>query len=341
MTLKIKPPKAYPVPNADGLKSTYAWHPGMRDYDGIGKVILRVSKSSLGAFQFCQQQYFIKYVLGVKEPSTDDMTRGTNVHDAVEDFYNNLDVEKASRLEDTQDIYDYFRSQIPTSSKEKEWGGVITPSAPFALDEGQHLDRFMKAEAVRFANSDSKHFIPSGNEITKDVVVSIDVGNTSVLVHLTGIIDRVFTDEEGRLHIHELKTGVWKLNNKLKLEGMRKEMAFYTYMIQKSDGIETSFWGWDHTKGVKDSGEDRIYRFIEPVQIAGITGMLKDLTSLVESHMAYFGGYSGDSYEILSGGAERFICEPWCRVKGYCPKYERALMPYDMKQQITGDAKND
>ena len=329
MTLPIKPPKAYPVPNAEGVVSTYAWNPSMK-----GKAILRVSKSSLGAYQFCQQQYFIKYVLGVKEPSTDDMTRGTNVHDAVEDFYNGLDVERASSYESTQEVYDYFRTLIPSSSKDKEWGGVITPSEPFALGEGEHLDRFMKAEAVRFLGSDSENFIPVGNEISKDVIVSVDVRGTSVLVHLTGIIDRVFKDDAGQLHIHELKSGAWKQNNKLKLESMRKEMAFYVYMIQKADGTETTFWGWDHTKGVKDSGEDRIYRFVEPVQISGITGMLKDLTSLVESHMAYTGGYSGDSYDILSSGAERAICEPWCRVKGFCPKYERPSMPYEMKQQI-------
>ena len=331
MSFPIKSPKAYAIPDTDGLLSTYAWNPSMR-----GKAMLRVSKSSLGAFQFCEQQYFIKYILGVKEPSTDAMTRGTNVHDAVEDFYNAVDIEAASGLKTTQEIYDEFRTYIPSSSKDKEWGGEITPAKTFELDEEKHLDRFMKAEAVRFNNSDPDNFLPVGNEIGKDVIVSVDLNGVSVLVHLTGIIDRVFQDEKGELHIHELKTGAWKLNNKLKLESMRKEMAFYVYMIQKADGVETAHWGWDHTAGIKDSGEARIYRFIEPVQVSGIRDMLKDLKNLVSAHMAYNGGFDGDSFNLLGKGAERFICEPWCRVKGFCPKYERALMPYDMKQGIGG-----
>ena len=53
-------------------------------------VVLRVSKSSLVQFAFCEMQYFIKYVLGVKEPANDNMTRGTNVHDAVEHYYDHI-----------------------------------------------------------------------------------------------------------------------------------------------------------------------------------------------------------------------------------------------------------
>ena len=52
------------------------------------KEYLRVTKSSLTSdFTFCQKQYEYKRIEGRKSPQTDDMTRGTNVHDAIEEFY--------------------------------------------------------------------------------------------------------------------------------------------------------------------------------------------------------------------------------------------------------------
>ena len=82
--MKIRPPRTVPIPDSD-KESSYQWYPGF-DLDAM----MRVSKSSHNAFGFCQHQYFIKYVLGVKEPSNDAMTRGSNVHDAIDDWYANL-----------------------------------------------------------------------------------------------------------------------------------------------------------------------------------------------------------------------------------------------------------
>ena len=87
---RVRPPGIYPIPDevGEGLDSSYAFHP----VDGnFPKHLLRVSKSSMNTFQFCEQQYFIKYILGVKEVENDNMRRGTNVHDAMEDFYNAVD----------------------------------------------------------------------------------------------------------------------------------------------------------------------------------------------------------------------------------------------------------
>jgi len=54
--LKLKPPKLMPVPRRDDVRGTYAWHPGMKEYEGEdGKIytpVLRVSKSSWSTFNF-------------------------------------------------------------------------------------------------------------------------------------------------------------------------------------------------------------------------------------------------------------------------------------------------
>ena len=59
-------------------KSTYDWKPGHEKR-------LRLTKSSLTSdFDFCPKQYEYKRIHKLPEPGTEAMTRGTNVHDAVE-----------------------------------------------------------------------------------------------------------------------------------------------------------------------------------------------------------------------------------------------------------------
>ena len=333
----IRPPKAYPVNVHDTLKSSYGWIPTIED----DNIILRVSKSSMNTFTFCEQQYFIKYILGVKEVENDDMRRGTNVHDALEDFYDAIDLEKAQETLDSygpQGLIDYFRGFIPSASKEKTWGGVLKPSQPFTLGEEEHLRKLMVSEASRFISSDIDHFRPVINEDSLDAVIDLEVDGRIVFVHLTGIIDRAFMDANGDIHIHELKTGLWK-HTDFKKESMQKEMAFYVYLLRKSKGHPLSgktatYWGWDHTRGDVD-GSDKIYRFVENVRSEAIQDVLKDLKSLVRMHLKYTGNNNGWMFpQKPNGWATTKLCEPWCRVKGFCPKYGRVLMPHEMKAGI-------
>jgi len=212
--MKIRPPRSYDVPGHPGLKSSYQWKPGMKG------IIPRVSKSSRGQLSFCAQQYFIKYVLGVKEPENDAMIRGTNVHNAVEEFYRSVSVSYAASMRsygyDT--LLQYFMEFIPDES--------------YTLGEEKHLKRFFTAEAQRFMTAEINFFLPIANEVSLDAVVDID----GQLVHLTGIVDRVFADEEGKCHIHELKTGEFSQKSSAKKwKSMREEMAFYVYLLKKSD----------------------------------------------------------------------------------------------------------
>ncbi len=91
----------------------------------------------------------------------------------------------------------------------------------------------MEAEARRFMTSAPDAFKPVGNELGVDAIVELDINGTKVKVHLNGFIDRLFMDNEGNYHVHELKTGMWK-DKKTKYESMAKEMAFYVYMLKKS-----------------------------------------------------------------------------------------------------------
>ena len=305
--MKIRPARSYDVPGHPGLKSSYQWKPGMKG------IIPRVSKSSLGQKGFCSQQYFIKYVLGVKEPENDNMIRGTNVHNAVEEFYRSVSVSYAASMRsygyDT--LLQYFIEFIPDES--------------YTLGEEKHLKRFFIAEARRFMTCETDFFLPIANEVSIDAVVDID----GQLVHLTGIVDRMFADEEGRCHIHDVKTGEFSQKSSAKKwKSMREEMAYYAYLIKKCDhevlgGLDCVYWGWDHTGG------DGLFRGREGGRTQEIGSMLANLRQLLSMHGRYKGGTDGRYFPLIDVGATKYICEPWCRVKGFCPRYERILMRHE------------
>ena len=302
-----KPPRHIPIEGHDDLFSCYDWHPGKPD-----NVLLRMSKSSvMSDYGFCQQQYFIKRGIGMKEPQNDNMLRGTNVHDSLELFYNRVDMQKA---QETDDLYGYFKECFgkPADAREpqEEWG----------LDEDIHIDKLILAEVERFKASDPDHFLPTGNELLVDVVYTIDVDGTPQRIHFTGFIDRVFTNPDGTLHIHELKTGKFVKNGKVskfKLETMRKEMAFYVWLLNKTDPtLKITHWGWDHTGG------DEIYRFVEPVRVQEIQSMIAQMQSCVRSHRKYKGDGDGSPFALLPPGAQYNLCDPWCTLKEFCPRYQ-------------------
>ena len=157
---------------------------------------------------------------------------------------------------------------------------------------------------------------------------------------MNGFIDRLFMDDNGDYHVHELKTGLWK-DKKMKYDSMAKEMAFYVYMLRKSSqlelgGVNISYWGWDHTKGIEGKPNE-IYRFIEPVKAGVVADMLTDLKALVSAHLRYKGDFNGKMFATKPVGAERYFCQPWCAVKGFCPKYERHMMPHEMRDKAEGN----
>ena len=65
-------------------KSTYAWTGADEDK------ILRITKSSLGTFNFCPKQYFFQNILRLETEEKDHHVRGNNVHDVTQFFFNEI-----------------------------------------------------------------------------------------------------------------------------------------------------------------------------------------------------------------------------------------------------------
>ena len=67
----------------------------------------------------------------------------------------------------------------------------------------------------------------------------------TVPIHFAGMIDRGFENEDGSISLMELKTGKWKqkwdkkknqwADDRYKVQGMRKEMAFYVDLLKMAD----------------------------------------------------------------------------------------------------------
>ena len=282
--------------------------------------ILRVSKSSLNTFQFCRQQYFIDRVIGMKVPQNDAMLRGTNVHDSVELWYQNSEPQYARGL-DAAALGQYMKNCLPGPQN------IRSKQQEFHLDEDLHLDRFLHAEGQRWEVSEPDHFLPTGNEKVVDCVIELEVDGVKQLVHFTGIIDRIFTNPDGSLHIHELKTGLWK-DRPYKWEAMRKEMAFYVWLLRKSDdSARISHWGWDHTRGLADSDtqDAHIFRTAEPVSVRELGLMMADVHELIRAHRRYRGDGDGSMFHLIPEGRQYSICEPWCDLKDFCPRFQQHL----------------
>jgi len=323
MTLKIRfprNPQPIPVEGYENHQSSYGWWPG-----SPSNILPRFTKSSVGASGFCVQQYFIKYPLGVKEPENDNMRRGTNVHDAVEQFYHDVDLDQVKEIDDIQIMHNYFMSLIPDMDL-------------YELDEDEHIRKYLLAEAMRAVECDLDLFLPIGNEITLHGVIEFQ----DQLIHITGMIDRLFIDKDGKYHVHELKTGVFNPKKDKKWEHMRQELAYYVFLMKNCDNklydrknnvigelplstADVAWWGWDHTGG------DGVFRGKESVRTREMGLMLRSLEDLLRYHRNYRGDTDGIQFPLLHPKKTEYLCEPWCALKGFCPRYDQPLMPYNSR----------
>tara|TARA_R100000734_G_C3317490_1_gene110683 strand:- start:16 stop:936 length:921 start_codon:yes stop_codon:yes gene_type:complete len=223
------------------LEYTYQWLP--ENYSDPTEPILKITKSSLGAFDWCPKKYDFSYQQRLPQDQTEAMRKGTIMHNAREDFFNEFDIVKAETM-NSEELLDYCSSLFPVDDYFEEYQTI-------AVFESQ---RFM--DALKEGKTDE--FLPVCNEGMFDCEITI-AANTNpkyplrrdYVVHLQGIIDRVFKEGNGYIPM-EFKTGPWK---DYKATGMRKEMAFYKLLIENSSeavlrnaGLEpnvpVTHWSW-------------------------------------------------------------------------------------------------
>tara|TARA_R100000149_G_C5878985_1_gene143345 strand:- start:2590 stop:3525 length:936 start_codon:yes stop_codon:yes gene_type:complete len=260
---------------------TYKWLP--ENYDDPTKPILKISKSSLGSFNWCPKKYEFSYIEKLPQDQTEAMRKGTVLHNHRENFFNEFDIKKASEMNNSE-IIEYCNSLMPVD----EYFDISLTVAAF--------------EAQRFieARSEGKidEYLPAINEELFDCEIIIPAGpykggawndyeeyslSRDYTVHLQGIIDRVFM-ENGGLIPFEYKTGAWK---DYKTTSMRQEMAFYQLMIENCSeevleylGIDkdtpVTHWGWYYPSSN--------YIYVEEVKPRSMTSVKNNIAKLLYAY---------------------------------------------------------
>ena len=221
---------------------TYQWNADWKEED-TDKPILKITKSSVGQFDWCPKKYEFGYIDRKPQDTSEAMHNGTLVHNALEEFYNVFDIKKAETM-DNKEVTEYMFSLFPIDNMSEMYETL-------SINEAQ---RFMIAKEDKTL----EEFLPVINEVTLDAQITIHRADypkfplkRDYVIHLQGIIDRMFVDKNGYIPM-ELKTGAWK---EYKKTMMRKEMAYYKLIfdncpIEQLEAIglnrekQITHWGW-------------------------------------------------------------------------------------------------
>lgn len=252
---------------------TYQWLP--ENYGNDDEPILKITKSSLGTYQWCPKKYEFSYIERLPQDQTEAMRKGTYVHNAREDFFNEFEISKAVTMNE-EELLDYCSSLFPVD----EYSDMYMTIASF------EAQRFLDAKR----DGELEEYLPVVNEelFDTEIIFKKDSSNKYPLqrdykIHLQGIIDRVFI-EDGNLIPLELKTGAWK---DYKKSSMRKEMAFYQLMIENCEeevlkqcgltkDMKVTHWGWYYPASD--------YFYVEKIVKQSMTSVINSIAKLIQAY---------------------------------------------------------
>ncbi len=249
---------------------TYKWKP--ENYDDPSKPILKITKSSLGSFDWCPKKYEFSYRQRLPQDQTEAMLKGTVLHNHREDFFNIFDIKKAEKMNNSE-VLEYCTSLMPVDD-------YYDISLTVASLEAQ---RFIEART----ENKMDEYLPVCNEGKFDAEITIPANinpkfplSRDYVIHIQGIIDRIFK-ENGGLVPFEYKTGGWK---DWKKTSMRKEMAFYELLLINApdevmikNGLDpndkVTHWGWYYPAAN--------YIYAEPRKTRSMTSVMNNIAKLI------------------------------------------------------------
>jgi len=252
---------------------TYQWKP--ENYGQEGEPILKISKSSLGSYQWCPKRYEFQYVEKRPIETTEVMIKGSIIHNAREAFFNAFDVKKAENLSH-EELVNYCLSLHPIDDYTEMYEAMSIFEA----------NRFKES----LAEGTTENFVPVVNEVMLDARITIGRNENpkyelsqDYTVHLQGIIDRMFREGDRYIPM-ELKTGGWK---EWKTTMMRKEMAFYKILFENTPNAELeemgidpdlpiSHWGWYYPAAN--------YIYVEDAKKSSMTAVKKGIAEMIHSY---------------------------------------------------------
>tara|TARA_R100001440_G_scaffold75279_1_gene102087 strand:+ start:14808 stop:15779 length:972 start_codon:yes stop_codon:yes gene_type:complete len=300
-------------------KSCYNWSPDMDDK------ILRITKSSVGTFDFCPKQYYFQNILGLRGEERDYHVRGSNVHDAVEWFW-----KQAPEI--MPEVENFITDGNTELAKKELRKAMPVPPSPYIYGEKAQMNQYSdwQFERLMHMRQNARDWLPIGNEVevhATRVVVASD--GTEVAIHMKGFIDRIFIDADHTgIILMELKTGKWVEKGGRKRSSMRAEMQFYRMMLEHSPHIEylpVVGWGWQFPGGGINGGDGPMWDY-ESVKGPGGRYAPKTvenrLRRVVDAHLN----------DDFPAEAHERKCE-YCDFMEMCPAWmgDLAIDPEDMR----------
>ena len=303
------------------------------------KPYLRMTKTSLTSdFDFCPKQYEYKRIHRLPEPSTDAMIKGTNVHDAIEKYYDNV----TPVLEELHTLMKRDKRQ-----EALELALSVIPEQEYRLGEEGSIEQRIRWDLERLLSGGTEDYLPIINESEIHAFVEEEFefnGEVHTIpIHFAGSIDRGYATGDGGVALMELKTGKWmQTKNKedewqdsnFKIKSMRREMAFYKKLLKLADHEHqnVTHWGWVYPSG----------------RVEGLDGLDKygrEQRSINKIFYESCTGRSSGTYEkaidklktalITAYLAEDFPPKPsagkcaWCNFKSICPSWEGSDDPQE------------
>ena len=232
---------------------TYKWQP--ENYDDPSKPILKITKSSLGSFDWCPKKYEFSYRQRLPQDQTEAMLKGTILHNHREDFFNIFDLKKAEKMNNSE-VLEYCTSLMPVDD-------YYDISLTVASLEAQ---RYIEART----ENKIEEFLPVCNEGKFDAEITIPANinpkfplQRDYVIHIQGIIDRIFKENGGL------------------------EMAFYELLLLNApdevmikNGLDpndkVTHWGWYYPAAN--------YIYAEPRKTRSMTSVMNNIAKLIHHY---------------------------------------------------------
>tara|TARA_R100001510_G_C7654272_1_gene212911 strand:+ start:2788 stop:3738 length:951 start_codon:yes stop_codon:yes gene_type:complete len=311
------------------------------------KPYLRMTKTSLTSdFDFCPKQYEYKRIHKLPEPSTDAMVKGTNVHDAIEEYYDNI-------MPHVKELYTLM--QRDKKEEALQLALSVLEEQDYKLGEQGIIETRLNWDLQRLLAEGPDNYLPIINELEVHAFVDEEIefnGETiTIPVHYAGSIDRGFSEEDGGVAIMELKTGKWvqTLNkegdwsdSKFKLKSMRTEMAFYKELLKMANHEyqNVTHWGWVYPAGsvanitsMNKYGYEQ--RAIDKIFYESCTGRTNTTYSKKIASMknALLTAYLTEDFPTSPSAGK---CA-WCSFKSICPSWDGSDDPQEYRDNYEGD----